>query len=101
PVWSPRGAATPRGHRRDAGGWEASLGIVRSGAGGPLGPAIEAASLNEVHFVVAAQAEVAGRAVAAGVEPAEGVEGEALGVAKAPREHLAPASVHMDAHDLP
>src|SRR5262249_22817354 len=89
------------GQRRNTRRWKASLRIARPPAGGPLGPAVEAALLNEVDLVVAAEAEVAGRAVAACVEPAEGIEREALRAAKAPCEHLAASSVHMDAHDLP
>src|SRR2546429_5305137 len=88
------------GQRPRPRGRQAALGIARARRAGPRGPAVEAALLDQVDLVVTAEPEVAGRAVAADVEPAAGIERQALGIAEAPGVNLSAAAVLVDAHHL-
>src|SRR5499427_8792165 len=101
PAWSPGRGAPALGDWWDPRLGQAALRVSRSYGGCPRWPTVETALLDEVDLVVAAQAEVTARTVVARVEPARGIKCETLGIAEAPREHLAPGPVHADAHDLP
>src|SRR5206468_9771310 len=67
---------------------------------GELRPTVEHSLLHVVDLVMAAQTQISGWPVVAGVKPAAGIERDALRVAKSPREHLASAAVGMQPQDF-
>src|SRR5207253_8710635 len=95
----PDGAAPALGQRTGTVGQRA-LAEAGPGPRGPGRPTVEGALEDIVDLVVAAKAEIAGGAVVARVEAARGVEREALGIAKAPGEHLLAAAVVVHPQDL-